>query len=214
MLNNAIQIRLWLSRGQVDLRKRPYEVPYSLLPLEGSVSALKLSSFPKVMLYFAVLLYTIGFGLYLLYSWLHSVESGRADFRNIFIAFTITVGLVYLYQRILDIFRDTASSKRDRDFDVDKLSSFAKPASRQQLEEWLVALQSMQNADIKNEADYIDLKKIITDLKTKWETAREINSREEKSGKPKPFDKSMRIQTHITNKDMRLQTRKGEIQAV
>jgi hypothetical protein len=59
-VNNATDLRLWMSRGQVELTRREYKPPYRLLPLEGSIWALKLFSLPKVTLNLAVLLYTVG----------------------------------------------------------------------------------------------------------------------------------------------------------
>jgi hypothetical protein len=99
MLNSAIEVRLWMSRGKVELEKCPYETPYRELPLESSISALKQFALPKVHLNLAVLLCTIGFDIYLLHAWLYHVASsgGRNDFRNVFITFMVTVDLLILY---------------------------------------------------------------------------------------------------------------------
>ena len=174
MLNNALEIRLWMSRGKVELGKRKYSAPYSLLPLESSVAALKQFTLPKFILNLAVLLYTIGFGIYLLYSWLYHVEhnGGLNDFRNIFIAFVIIVGLVVSYRLCLIGSYVLDSSKRDQDFELDKSTGFAKPAPRKQLEEWLTALQGMQKMDIDDEEDYAVLQAMIDSLKAKWEDQR------------------------------------------
>jgi hypothetical protein len=52
-----------------------------------------------------MLLFTVGFGMYLLYACLYHVESsgGLDDFRNIFISLIITVGLLALHQFYLSI---------------------------------------------------------------------------------------------------------------
>lgn len=174
ILNNALEIRLWLSRGKLEIEKRRYKKPFKLLPLESSVSALKQFYMPKVILNLAVLLYTIGFGIYLLYSWLYRVEinGGLNDFRNIFIAFVATVGLVCVYQIILRAFSYADEWKRTKDFDLDNSQGFAKPASRRQLEEWLKALQDMQNLDIEDKEEYSVLKTVVNDLQAKWEAER------------------------------------------
>ncbi|KIW53446.1 hypothetical protein PV05_09020 [Exophiala xenobiotica] len=82
VLNKAFDIRMWLSRGKTELDKRHYRRPFSHLPLESSVAAMNLLYMPKVLLNLAVLLYTIGFGIYLLYSWIYHAErdGGRDDF--------------------------------------------------------------------------------------------------------------------------------------
>lgn len=174
ILNNALEIRLWLSRGKVEIEKRPYRMPFRMLPLESSASALQQFYMPKVTLNLAVLLYTIGFGIYLLYSWLYRVESngGLNDFRNIFITFVVTVGLVCVYKIILGAFSYADEWKRTRDFDPDSSQSFAKPASRRQLEEWLKALQDMQKLNMDNEEEYSVLETVVNDLKAKWEAER------------------------------------------
>jgi hypothetical protein len=182
MLNSAIEIRLWMSRGKVELEKRDYGMPYILLPLESSVSAIKQFNLPKVLLNLAVLLYTVGFGIYLLYSWLYHVESsgGLNDFRNIFIAFVATVGLLVIYQLYLSVSCVADASKRERDFNMDESTGFAKPTSRKELEEWLTALQGMQRLDIGDEADYNILETMINDLQTKWATRREAREHRER----------------------------------
>ena len=38
MLNDHMQVRLWLSRGRVNLSKREYDFPFRLLPLESSIA--------------------------------------------------------------------------------------------------------------------------------------------------------------------------------
>lgn len=88
-----------------------------MLPLESSVSALQQFHTPKVTLNLAVLLYTIGFSIYLLYSWLYRVKSngGLNDFRNFFLTFVVTVGLVCVYKSILGAFSYADEWKRIRD---------------------------------------------------------------------------------------------------
>ncbi|KIW24117.1 uncharacterized protein PV07_09849 [Cladophialophora immunda] len=175
MLNKPLDIRLFLSRGKVELEKRHYRKPFILLPLESSVAALKQFDLPKVVLNMAVLLYIIGLGIYLLYSWLYHVEpdGGRNDFRNIFIAFAATVGVVYLYVIVIGGLAYADNRKRTEDFDLDRTTTFAKPASQTQLEEWLRALQDMQSTTSESGNVYIRLQTAVNDLQAKWESDRQ-----------------------------------------
>ncbi|KIW93796.1 uncharacterized protein Z519_05111 [Cladophialophora bantiana CBS 173.52] len=175
MLNKPLDIRLWLSRGKVELEKRHYRKPFILLPLESSVAALKQFDLPKVVLNVAVLFYIIGLGIYLLYSWLYHVEpdGGRDDFRNIFITFVATVGVVYLYVIVIGGLAYADNRKRTEDFNLDRTTTFAKPTSQVQLEEWLKALQDMQSMTFESGNVYIRLETAVNELKSKWETDRQ-----------------------------------------
>ena len=174
MLNNALSIRLWLSRGKVELDKRKYRMPFNRLPLESSVAVLKQFNMPKVILRLAVILYTVGFGIYLLYAWLYRVEpeGGPNDFRNIFIAFVATVGILYIYVVAVSFQAHTAARKRTADFRLDRSTTFAKPAEQRQLEEWLRILQDMHDCTIESGEAYHTLEAAVTDLQSKWETER------------------------------------------
>lgn len=174
MLNKALDIRLWLSRGKTDLNRRRYRRPFIHLPLESSVAALKQYHTPKVVLNLAVLLYTVGFGIYLLYAWIDHVEpdGGRNDFRNVFIAFVTTVGCVYIYIIVIGGFAFADEKKRTADFDLNRSTTFAKPASQQQLEEWLQTLQQMQATTLGAGELYGKLETAVNDLQTKWQAER------------------------------------------
>ncbi|KAI1617153.1 hypothetical protein EDD36DRAFT_462013 [Exophiala viscosa] len=174
VLNKALDIRSWLSRGKTEIGRRQYENPYVHLPLESSVAALKQWNTPKVVLNLAVLLYTIGFGIYLLYSWIYHVEpdDGRNDFRNVFIAFVATVGCVCIYVVIVGGFAFADELKRHLDFGLGRSTTFAKPVSQQQLEEWLKILQDMQSTTSGTDEIYGRLETAISTLQTKWEAER------------------------------------------
>jgi hypothetical protein len=174
VLNKALDLRMWLSRGKTELDKRRYRMQFSHLPLESSVAAIKLLYMPKVLLNLAVLLYTVGFGIYLLYSWIYHAESegGRNDFRNIFIAFVATVGLVYLNVVMVDDFASADERKRTAEFNLDRTATFAKPVSQKQLEEWLQTLHDMQSTTVGVGELYAKLETAVNDLQTKWESER------------------------------------------
>jgi hypothetical protein len=120
---------------------------------------------PKVLLNLAVLLYTIGFGIYLLYSWIYHAErdGGRDDFRNVFIAFVATVGPV-LNVVMVDDFAFADERKRTADFNLDRTATFAKPVSQKQLEEWLETLYDMQSTTVGVGEFYAKLETAVNDL--------------------------------------------------
>jgi len=158
-----------------NLLTAPYQpiVP-TPIPLQSSVAAMNLLYMPKVLLNLAVLLYTIGFGIYLLYSWIYHAErdAGRDDFRNVFIAFVATVGLVYLIVVMVDAFAFADEWKRTADFNLDRTATFAKPVSQKRLEEWLETLYDMQSTTVGVGALYAKLETAVNDLQTKWESER------------------------------------------
>lgn len=92
---------------------------------------------PKTILNLAVLLYTIGFGIYLLYLWLYCVEpeGGSNYFRNILVSFVATAGLLYIYAVIIGYMTYKDSWKITVDFDLEIDATFAKPTVQRQLEE-------------------------------------------------------------------------------
>jgi hypothetical protein len=160
-LNNPLDVRLWLSRGKVELEKCPYDPPYRLLPLESSISALKISEIPGTLLRLAVLLFLAGFGLYLLFSWLNHVDASGTDhvdasgtdYRNIFAVFIIVIGLFCCYYAFWSVSRVLDAQKREEEFDLRMSDTFAKPDPQQQLEEVLKALQGMHKLDPDSEED-------------------------------------------------------------
>ncbi|KAJ9619127.1 hypothetical protein H2204_012774 [Knufia peltigerae] len=176
VLNKAFDIRLWLSRGKAETEKTHYRPPFHLLPLESSVAALKQFSMPKVLLNLAVLLYTIGFGIYLLFAWVYHVDTdgGRNDFRNIFISFVATVGFVCASVFATDLFAIVDERKRMADFDLNRTTTFAKPVSQKQLEEWLETLRDMQDTTAGGSELYMRLETAVNDLQSKWDAERRL----------------------------------------
>jgi hypothetical protein len=85
------------------------------LPLESSMTSLKMVALPKHLLHIAVTLYIIGFGLYALFLWLDDINQSGTAYRNIFIVFIITVGLFVIYFTMLQSFKtenaDTVACK-------------------------------------------------------------------------------------------------------
>ena len=140
-LQGSLQIRLWLSRGK---SKRNYPSPFDMFPLESSVSALQISEIPATLLFLAVILYLIGFGLYLLYSWLYDTAGRGAENRNVFIFFVTTLGLSAGFYQCYSEARDSDNSRTSSDFELIPSEDFVKPRSRKELELMLSALQTVQ----------------------------------------------------------------------
>ena len=155
MLNNPLEIRLWLSRGRPSVeRLLHYHWPFSVLPLESSVSAVKQFALPKVLLNLAVFLYLLGFGIYLLFSWLENVEPPSSDYRNIFIVFVASLGVHYIYQVVLEMLSFVDQRNGAQDYDLDNQGSFAKPVSQQLLELRLEVLQHMRDVDFEGSDEH------------------------------------------------------------
>jgi hypothetical protein len=140
-LQTPLQIRLWLSRG---MSRRLYLPPFNMFPLESSISALQISEVPGTLLNLSVMIYLIGFGLYLLYSWLNDIPDGATDNRNVFIFFVVTVGLFTAYYQCFSIARILDASRTRHDFDLIPTKDFVKPKRRKNLELMLSALQAIQ----------------------------------------------------------------------
>lgn len=139
-LNNALQIRLWLSRGRptdgnesrtsqdiissaAHIRRHPKYIglpPFDRMPLESSISVLKVVSLPRYLLDLSVWLFIAAFGLYWLFTWLENIDTSGVGDRNAFIAFTIAVGLVTIY--ILGIRLGQANDEKKKTMDLAKSS--------------------------------------------------------------------------------------------
>jgi hypothetical protein len=123
LLNGPLALRLWLSKGATEIDHRPggareYPSPYDSLPLESSTSASLVTQFPGALLNLAVFLYLVGFGLYLIFSWREAVPGSGSDYRNIFIAFIVAVGLSVLYYISVSVKRILEAKTRFDDFGV------------------------------------------------------------------------------------------------
>ncbi|KAL9111710.1 MAG: hypothetical protein Q9227_003985 [Pyrenula ochraceoflavens] len=162
MLNNPLAIRMWLSRGPPRTR---YHSIFDDLPLESSVSAIKITQIPTALLQLAVLVFFVGFGLYLIFSWTENVEAGGSDYRNIFILFVITIAVVLAYYAITSIFRlldqQTVSSK----FDTKRVGlGEGKPLRLRVLEYRLRKLQEEMSYDSQIETRILELEARLREL--------------------------------------------------
>jgi hypothetical protein len=128
LINHPTALRLWLSRGKPSIDHRTegseaYPHPYDTLPLESSISASLSIRFPRILLNIAVLLYLIGFSLYLIFSWREEVPNGSADYRNIFIVFIISTGFSIFYYGAVFVARVYDSAKVSADFHFQRLGA-------------------------------------------------------------------------------------------
>ena len=144
-LNDALTVRLWLSRGRptryftefLDVAQRLFPdrhadprsenkyrwSVFEKLPLESSMTSLKIVALPRHLLDLAVTLYIIGFGLYALFLWLDDIDQSGIVHRNIFIVFIITVGLFTIYFTLLQSFKIENENKKAEEFDLRSLNS-------------------------------------------------------------------------------------------
>jgi hypothetical protein len=120
LLNDPLALRLWLSRGSPPPNIQ-YPEPYDTLPLESSVSAILVIKFPKALLNLAVFSYLIAFGLYLILSWIEAVPTGNDEYRNIFIAFILCVGLTFVYSTICFFWRILDAATASHQFQYKRL---------------------------------------------------------------------------------------------
>ena len=128
MLISPLHIRLWLSRGRPKGYRRirnlvnillplwlkddgeksdKYEnVPgFQGLPLESSISALKATTLPRHLLDLAVIVFLVGFGLYVRFQWSFNIEQSGESYRKVFIAFITVVSLFVVYDRLIEAAR-------------------------------------------------------------------------------------------------------------
>ncbi|EXJ92015.1 hypothetical protein A1O3_00565 [Capronia epimyces CBS 606.96] len=91
---------------------------YQDMPLESAISAAKAVALPSHLLYMTVIIFLVGFGLYILFRWLEDV-GGAVSYRNIFIVFIITAGLYAGYDILIEVARLLDRDKRSREFATD-----------------------------------------------------------------------------------------------
>lgn len=147
--------------------------PYSLMPLESSISALKISEIPNLLLNLAVVLFLIGFGLYLLFSWLNHVEQSGLDYRNVFIVFVIAVAASCFYYFTWFVVRILEAQKRSEEFELIPPSDFQRPSSQQLLQQKLRSLQNLQGLR-EDEEEYSRKAKECLEVLASQEIARSV----------------------------------------
>ncbi|RMZ87041.1 hypothetical protein DV736_g5733, partial [Chaetothyriales sp. CBS 134916] len=155
MINNPLSIRLWLSRGQPEVGKHDADnQPFNILPLESSVAAIKVISFPQRLLQLAVLVFLVGFGLYCLLSWLENITEKPSDFRNIFSVFMLTICMTGLYWATWRLNHINDERKWTKDFDLRHRGSYEQPYYLEKLKR---DLQRVQNLAVEMEREQMEL---------------------------------------------------------
>jgi hypothetical protein len=97
MLNQATEIRIWLSDRYLDMNipKEPNQEwleTNEKLPLRSSLAAQQLTRMPFALLVWAIACYLVGFAIYLGFAWAYQTaltDKGHNDNRNVLIAFLI-----------------------------------------------------------------------------------------------------------------------------
>ena len=97
---------------------------FEALPLQSSVSALKLVAMPRALLNVALLFFVVGFLLYVLLMWVEDVNSRPSDSRNTFIVLVIVISIYILCDGVLRAARALDQAKRHRDFGNTRLGGF------------------------------------------------------------------------------------------
>lgn len=110
-------------RGNILAPKYKKIAPFDELPLESSISALKIVELPRLLLYLAVLLFLVGFGLYSLFLWLENMGGSAVSHRNVFIIAIIALGLSLSYAIIVYAAKITDEAKKAREFQIKKWTS-------------------------------------------------------------------------------------------
>lgn len=166
-------------------------MPYRLLPLESSVATVKQFGLPNLLLKVAVLLYLVGFGIYILFSWLNNVEQNGMVSRNVFICFVVTLGVISINQILLTVYGFIDKQKRTKDFSLDRAENFAenfaKPFSQQQLEAWLKAIQELQERNVQYTGHTDKLESRVASVLRDWmaQTQAELEEKELAANKEK-----------------------------
>jgi hypothetical protein len=111
-----------------------------MFSLESSMSALAIPEMPETLLNIAVVMYMIGFGLYLLYSWLNNIGGAGKDNRSVFVFLVSTVAFYAACWQGFSFARDLDASRTSSDFELTPSEDFVKPQSQKELELMLGAL--------------------------------------------------------------------------
>ena len=140
MLTSTLAVRLWLSRGKAEpywpgkkpkvddttgatpavegqtKQKLRFCSEFDELPLESSISALKVIEMPQRLLSVALIFFIVGFLLYTLLLSIENVSSKPADSRNLFIALVVLIMGFIIWDSVLTFARVLNQAKRHQEF--------------------------------------------------------------------------------------------------
>lgn len=114
---------------------------FQRLPLESSISALKAIALPRHLLDLAVLVFLVGFGLYVLFLWLSNVDESGQSYRNVFIVFIVTVGMYVIYDLLVELARILDDDIRNSEFNTNALGGFRTGEKLSALQQELAEVQ-------------------------------------------------------------------------
>lgn len=144
--------------------------PFEGLPLESSISVLKAVAMPRHLLKVAVLVFMVGFGLYLLFQWVEDMGSQPVANRNVFSVFIISVGTFVLYYSYIISNMVDNQAKKAKEFDLLDLGGPHKPAALEELEKDLEEVQERMKT-LKEQREAIE-SQIQGIVRTSYETGR------------------------------------------
>lgn len=120
---------------------------FQRLPLESSISVLKATALPRHLLDLAVLVFLVGFGLYVLFLWLSNIEKSGENYRNVFIVFIVTVGMYVIYDLLVEVARILDDDKRNSEFNTNALGGFRKSEKLLALQKELAEVQQNMKSE-------------------------------------------------------------------
>jgi hypothetical protein len=167
VLNNVFYFRLWLSKG-LPSRNKIEDDPcntYRQLPLDASAATLRLLAVPQRLLNLSILLYLVGFSLYLLLRW-KANEKESDDYRKIFVVYITVLSAAFIDYIITSGFILLDARKRYMDFGIGTLS-FHKSRMQKKIESSLTELQHVLKSEgprSTHQEEHDTLRNIIAEL--------------------------------------------------
>lgn len=166
-LSNHKDVRLWLSRG-INMDWINYPGAFQGLPLESSAATVKLTQAPTLLLNLAVLTFFLGFGLYIIYGWLESIEGASPRFRNQFIFYIITIGVVVGYMCFFWAGQMIDQEQVNQQFNIKRYLDTTKTSQQERLLcKWTYVIEALAIAETEEERDKArrDMEKVVSEMR-------------------------------------------------
>lgn len=147
-----------------NIQHDPYET-YRLLPLDASAATLRLLAIPQHLLNLSILLYLIGFGLYLLLRWM-AKDKESDDYCKIFVVYLAVFLAAFIDYVNTSAFLLLDARKRYTEFGVGSFS-FHKSTIQKTIESSLTELQHVLKSgdpDSTHQGGHDSLRKIVEEL--------------------------------------------------
>lgn len=133
--------KIFIKPFDINTDKYDHVRGFQRLPLESSISALKETALPRHLLDLAVLVFLVGFGLYVLFLWLFNVDESGQSYRNVFIVFVITVGIHVIYDSLVKLARILDDDIRNSEFNTNTWGGFRRREKLSALQQELAEVQ-------------------------------------------------------------------------